>query len=279
MTKFVRILRPCKTKLEKVIINLQSQLSYLFLEWSWMQEKSENAEMRFENNLWTSAGRKLASQAHSAWPSRLVLQCRVCVCYSHRRRAVHLTLLRWQPIRVTAWSWLSVLGASGTADLTEDLLSSDWLPTLTAGTWFYRLYKKVPKSLKPVSDITNTRLMAHFSGTTRVSRCRKVKPIWILLKQETLSGSGISWAICKSALCSRQITMPAPHHLVFTGRMPFLPPNQQRQSTESMCAAVASSNRLQQTRQKCTRQAMSTIGKHSETSLRFITNCKLKKCC
>ena len=30
-----------------------------------------------------------------------------------------------------------------------------------------------------------------------------------------MSGSGISWAICKSALCSRQITMPAPHHSVF----------------------------------------------------------------
>jgi len=27
--------------------------------------------------------------------------------------------------------------------------------------------------------------------------------------------------------------MPAPHHSVFTGWMPFLPPNQQRQSTES----------------------------------------------
>jgi len=27
--------------------------------------------------------------------------------------------------------------------------------------------------------------------------------------------------------------MPVPHHSVFTGRMPFLPPNQQRQSTES----------------------------------------------
>jgi len=26
--------------------------------------------------------------------------------------------------------------------------------------------------------------------------------------------------------------MLAPHHSVFTGRMPFLPPNQQRQSTE-----------------------------------------------
>jgi len=39
-------------------------------------------------------------------------------------------------------------------------------------------------------------------------------------------------AISKSTTCSRQITMPAPHHSVFTGRMPFLPPNQQRQSTE-----------------------------------------------
>jgi len=60
----------------------------------------------------------------------------------------------------------------------------------------------------------------------------KVKPIWNLLKQETVSGSGISWATCKSAPSSRQITTPAPHHSIFTGRMPFLPPNQQRQSTE-----------------------------------------------
>ena len=71
-----------------------------------------------------------------------------------------------------------------------------------------------------------------FSGTTRVSRYQKGKQIWILLKQETVNGSGISWAICKSAPSSRQITTPAPHHSVFTGRMPFLPPNQQHQSTE-----------------------------------------------
>ena len=44
---------------------------------------------------------------------------------------------------------------------------------------------------------------------------RKVKPIWILLKQETMSSSGISWAICKSAPRSRQIITPAPHHSVF----------------------------------------------------------------
>jgi len=52
-------------------------------------------------------------------------------------------------------------------------------------------------------------------------------------QQEIVSGSGISWAICKSARRSRPITTPAPHHSVFfTGRMPFLQPNQQRQSTE-----------------------------------------------
>ena len=41
------------------------------------------------------------------------------------------------------------------------------------------------------------------------------KPIWVLLKQETVSGSGISWAVCKSAPRSRQITTPAPHRSVF----------------------------------------------------------------
>jgi len=38
--------------------------------------------------------------------------------------------------------------------------------------------------------------------------------------------------VCIS-LQGRQITMPVPHLLsFFTGRMPFLPPKQQRQSTE-----------------------------------------------
>jgi len=33
---------------------------------------------------------------------------------------------------------------------------------------------------------------------------------------------------------SRQITTLVPHHSVSTGRMPFLPPNQQRQSTQGI---------------------------------------------
>ena len=81
---------------------------------------------------------------------------------------------------------------------------------------------------------THTRLTALCPGLPGWAGTRKVKPIWILLKQETVSGSGINWAICKSASRSRQITMPAPHHSVFTGQMPFLPPNQQRQRTEGI---------------------------------------------
>ena len=37
-----------------------------------------------------------------------------------------------------------------------------------------------------------------FSGTTQPSQYQKGKPIWILLKQETVSGRGISWTISKS---------------------------------------------------------------------------------
>ena len=79
---------------------------------------------------------------------------------------------------------------------------------------------------------TNTRLTALCPGLPGWASTRKVKPIWILLKQETVSGNAISWAMCKSASRSRQITTTAPHHSVFTGRMPFLPSNQQCQSTE-----------------------------------------------
>jgi len=74
---------------------------------------------------------------------------------------------------------------------------------------------------------THTRLTVLYPGLPG-----KPVPIWILLKQETVSGGGISWAVCKSASRSRQMTTPAPHHSVFTGRVPVLPPNQQHQSAE-----------------------------------------------
>ena len=76
-----------------------------------------------------------------------------------------------------------------------------------------------------------------FSGTTRVSQYQKGKPIWILLKQETVSGSGISWAICKSAPRSRQITTPAPHHSVFY-RLDALPATQPTNSIKALKATT-----------------------------------------
>ena len=66
-----------------------------------------------------------------------------------------------------------------------------------------------------VSNNNNSRLTALCPVLPRWACTRKVKPIWILLKQETVSGSGISRAICQSARRSRQITTPAPHHSVF----------------------------------------------------------------
>ena len=63
--------------------------------------------------------------------------------------------------------------------------------------------------------LTHTRLTALCLGLPRWAGTTKVKPIWLLLEQEIVSGSGISWATCKSAPRSRQITTPVPHHSVF----------------------------------------------------------------
>jgi len=62
---------------------------------------------------------------------------------------------------------------------------------------------------------THTHLMALCLGLPGWASTRKVKPICILLKQQTVSGSGISWAVFQSAYRSRQITMPAHHNSVF----------------------------------------------------------------
>ena len=87
---------------------------------------------------------------------------------------------------------------------------------------------------------THTHLTAFFPGLPGSAGTRKVKPIWILLKQKTVSGSGISWDICKSDnhASTQQLSF-------FTGRMPFLPPNQQRQSTEGTLQPHGAATELQ----------------------------------
>ena len=88
----------------------------------------------------------------------------------------------------------------------------------------------------------HTCLTALFPGLPRWAGTRKVKPIWILLKQEIVSGSGISWAICKSARRSRQITTPAPHYSVFLqARYPSCRPTNSIKALEAcICQAKTS---------------------------------------
>ena len=87
------------------------------------------------------------------------------------------------------------------------------------------------RKLIETDKYTHPCLVALCPGLTGWAGTRKVKPIWILLEQETVSGSGISWAIRQSAPHSREITTPAPHNSVFC-RPAILPANRQRQITE-----------------------------------------------
>jgi len=58
--------------------------------------------------------------------------------------------------------------------------------------------------LQQINDqITHARLTALCPRLPGWAGTRKIKLIWILLKQETVSDSGISWAICKS-ICNQQ---------------------------------------------------------------------------
>ena len=84
--------------------------------------------------------------------------------------------------------------------------------------------------------------MALCPGLPGWAGTRKVKPIWILLKQETVSGSATSWsAICKSAPRCRHNHASTPPLSFLSGRMPFLLPNQQRQSTEGKIMLINNS--------------------------------------
>jgi len=52
----------------------------------------------------------------------------------------------------------------------------------------------------------------------------RVKTSLDILEQETVSGNDISWAICKSAPCPRQITTPSPTTQFLQTRCPSCQP-------------------------------------------------------
>jgi len=63
-----------------------------------------------------------------------------------------------------------------------------------------------------------------FSGTTRVSGYQKGTTSLDFTETRDSEWHQLGGAICKSALHSRQITTPAPHHSDFTGQMSFCCP-------------------------------------------------------
>ena len=106
----------------------------------------------------------------------------------------------------------------------------------------------------------------YYYYTTRLTASSRI--IWISWYQKgktsldlnqtrdggVLGCSGISWTICKQgAPHCRQITTPTPHHLIFTGQMLFLTPNQQCQSTERQqslwCISLITASIAQSTKQ------------------------------
>ena len=120
------------------------------------------------------------------------------------------TCFQWSPVQTFLWD-----------------LVQPWVTECVWGSLIHRMINMCRRMMLILVDliyvllvmgmfaIAHIRLTALFPGLPRWAGTRKVEPIWILLKQETVSGCGISWARCKSAPSSRQITTPASHHSVF----------------------------------------------------------------
>ena len=122
------------------------------------------------------------------------------------RRARQLLTLSpmWYGSELLAF-WNDIVGGGSPYDKHTSL-------TLRPSAWltFFRLYTVGGT----VATTTHTHSTALCLRLPRWAGTRKVKPIWILWEQETVSGSGISWTICKSVPGPRQITTPAPYHSV-----------------------------------------------------------------
>ena len=112
-------------------------------------------------------------------------------------------------------------------------------PLDIAATWA----NTIDRSLRSGDAALHTHTHTHtfnglLSGTTRVSRYQKGKNNLDFTEARDSEWQWHQLTICRSAPRSRQTTTPAPHHSVFyRPDMPFLPPNQQRQSTEGNAAS------------------------------------------
>jgi len=150
------------------------------------------------------------------WTTKNVVKLRHVdgiVCYNLKITVVVITnTLQWLQSQQQAVAVLTATGhiASATYQVRLRISTARWtFPILHYGMGDF------PQKISLPWANTNKCFLGlrPFLGLTGWAGTRKVKPTWILQKQETVSG--ISWAACKSAPRSRQMTMPAPHHSVF----------------------------------------------------------------
>jgi len=102
-----------------------------------------------------------------------------------------------------------------------------------AGITYYKIYKQPKKKSYEYTHTQTHTFNGPFSGTTQVSRYEKGKTN---LDFTEARDSEWQWhelghmQVCKSLQPDNHASTPPLSF--FTGRMPFLPPNQQHQSTE-----------------------------------------------
>jgi len=104
----------------------------------------------------------------------------------------------------------------------ERTRSIAWLPSLTSGT-------------------TTTTVLMPFSGITRVSRCQK-RTSGLYGARKTNRGRYTNHPAGCHSIRTKQC--PPPPSPIFTGRMPFLLPNQQCQSTEGKRCQEGHGNKI-----------------------------------
>ena len=145
-----------------------------------------------------------------------------------------------QPLRTLCWRvyWTELFSPEEGRELSHNVLVSLKFSAQQIFFTGYRYQAWEPLHNTTTTTITNTSVSWSFFQDNLGKRHHKGKPFWIHWSKRRWDSIGIGKTICKSfAPRSRQITTPLPHHSVFTGQMPFLPPNQQRQSTEGRATA------------------------------------------
>ena len=136
-----------------------------------------------------------------------------------------------------------IKGVSGKVIVDDTAIKDSWKEYMEKlmneeNEWDHKISAEVKEGLTDcirmaeVRAVLTTTIYRLFSRTIWVSRYQKGKTN---LDFTGARDSEWQWhQLGHMQVCTLLQTnnIPAPHHSVFTGRMPFLPPNQQRQSTE-----------------------------------------------